>query len=173
MIHAFVDESHRDRLYVVTAVIVPTSTLASTRTGMRKMLQPGQERIHFQTESDRKRKKIISGISRLSPTAWIFTAKGDQEPARATCLVALVDELAQRQTERLVLETRGRVRDQGDRRILYDALKKTSATISYEHFEARHEPLLWLPDIIGWAHGAGGHWKDRVRSMITQTVTLP
>lgn len=172
MIHAFVDESHRDR-YMVTAVIVSTSTLASTRTGMRKMLQPGQERIHFQTESDRKRKKIISGIGRLSPTAWIFAAKGEQELARAACLAALVGELAHRHTERLVLESRGQVRDQGDRRILYDALKKTGATTTYEHFEARHEPLLWLPDIIGWAHGAGGHWKERVQPMITQTVSLP
>jgi hypothetical protein len=91
MIHAFVDESHRDR-HLVTAVVVPTPTLASTRTRMRKMLQPGQERIHFQTESDRKRKKIISGISRLSPTAGIFAATGDQESVRATCLAALVDE---------------------------------------------------------------------------------
>jgi hypothetical protein len=172
MIHAFVDESHRDR-YLVTAVIMPTSTLASTRTGMRKMLQPGQERIHFQTESDRRRKKIISGIHRVSPTAWIFAATGDQEPARAACLAALVEELTHRPTERLVLESRGRVRDQGDRRILYDALRKTGATITSEHLEARHEPLLWLPDVIGWAHGAGGHWKERVQPMITQTVSLP
>jgi hypothetical protein len=35
-------------------------------------------------------------------------------------------------------------------------------TVYLEHMRAFEEPLLWLPDALAWAHGAGGEWRQRI-----------
>jgi len=53
----------------------------------------------------------------------------------------------------LILDTRGPDRDKLDRSAL--ALALDERRLHYAHRGSRDEPLLALPDAIGWAIGAG------------------
>ncbi|WP_435586111.1 hypothetical protein [Micromonospora aurantiaca (nom. illeg.)] len=149
------------------------SDVAGMRASLKGLRFPGQERIHFRTESDRQRRKILSQVARLSPMVWIFEAPGPEEVARAACLTALVDELTILRPQHLILESRGDHRDRVDRRIIRAALQKSGHQVQYRHLEPRHEPLLWIPDIVAWAHGAGGDWARRARPLVGKTLILP
>ena len=170
--HAFIDESQRSR-YILTAVVLHPSDLSRVRSAMRKLVLPGQERIHFRTESDRQRRMIISGIASLGVSAEIVTASGATESSRAACLHELVLRLSDLPVRTYLLESRDQSRDRGDRRTIFTALSKAGCTARYDHALARQEPLLWLPDIIGWAHGHGGDWGRRVKPLMRSVTTLP
>ncbi|MEV0158392.1 hypothetical protein AB0H57_32600 [Micromonospora sp. NPDC050686] len=170
--HVFVDESRRAR-YMVAAAIVPMTDLAGMRASLKGLRLPGQQRIHFRKESDRQRRRILSQVVRLSPTVWIFEAPGPEEVARAACLTAMVDDLTVLRPQHLILESRGDHRDRVDRRIIRAALEKSDHGVQYRHLEGRHEPLLWIPDVVAWAHGAGGEWSRRARPLVRKTLILP
>jgi hypothetical protein len=42
----------------------------------------------------------------------------------------------------------------------------------YRHMNSRHEPLLWLPDIIAWCYGRGSTWRDAVEPLVTEVIEL-
>jgi hypothetical protein len=42
----------------------------------------------------------------------------------------------------------------------------------YRHMNSRHEPLLWLPDIIAWCYGRGGTWRDAVEPLVTEVIEI-
>ena len=37
---------------------------------------------------------------------------------------------------------------------------------------SRHEPLLWLPDIVAWCYGRGGSWRDDVEPLVDEVIEL-
>jgi hypothetical protein len=37
---------------------------------------------------------------------------------------------------------------------------------------SRHEPLLWLPDIIAWCYGRGGTWRDAVEPLVAEVIEI-
>jgi hypothetical protein len=42
----------------------------------------------------------------------------------------------------------------------------------YRHMNSRHEPLLWLPDIIAWCYGRGGTWRDAVEPLVAEVIEI-
>lgn len=66
----------------------------------------------------------------------------------------------------LVLDSRGSERDRRDRRALGRALGEHGERITYVHRGSRDEPLLALPDGIGWAHGAGRDWRRIIAGVV-------
>lgn len=80
--------------------------------------------------------------------------------ARDECLRQLVDDLIRVSVGRLVLEACEQ--DHADRQVIHDVVMKYSADLRYEHSKPADEPLLWLPDVIGWAYGKGPEWRRRV-----------
>lgn len=169
--HVFVDESRRAR-YMVAAAIVPMADLAGMRATLKGLRLPGQHRIHFRTESDPRRRRILSQVVQMSPTVWIFEAPGPDEAARATCITALVEELTVLRPQHLILESRNDHCDRVDRRIIRAALAKNGHEVQYRHLAGRQEPLLWIPDAVAWAHGAGGDWSRRARPLVARTLIL-
>jgi hypothetical protein len=57
-------------------------------------------------------------------------------------------------------------------RVISDAVAKEEAhdRFHYLHAAPTSEPLLWLPDILAWAYGAGGDWLRRA-SITMSAVT--
>jgi|SRR5215470_1960596 len=170
--HVFVDESYRTSYLLVATYLLPAD-LGAVRAELRGMCRPGQWRIHFHKESDRRRKTIISVLRATAASARVYEIRGPQERARAAGLTELVTQLSEVRAQLLILETRGHHRDAADRQVIYDALQKGGFEVVYRHVEPRHEPLLWISDAIGWAYGAGGDWARRVHPMISKVVTLP
>lgn len=172
---AFLDETKQHGLVVVVAVIDDTHAVRARRL-MRGLCLPGQTRVHFTKESDRRRRVITDTIAATAATATAYdaTALPDPRAARAACLRAAVADLAAVGVTRLVLERDDSIL-RADQALLYRAVRNTGQQdrLRYDHLPARSEPLLWIPDALAWCTTHGRPWQTRVRDVLTRTVHLP
>jgi hypothetical protein len=170
--HAFVDETERAGTYMLAAVRVAVSQLASARTALRGVLLPGQRRLHMSDEGDPRRRQLLELYSHQSFRVDYYRAEvlrtGQQDAVRARLMAALAVDLAKEDVRRLVIESR-QGRDDQDRAAVRAALGVESG-IDYEHMRPYEEPLLWLADGLAWARGKGGTWAARVTCQSTDTV---
>ena len=82
--------------------------------------------------------------------------------ARHQALAELVSVLQRRKVER-----RG---DDSDyvRTIL--TARSNRERLYFEHRQAKHEPMLWIPDAIAWCYGAGGVWASEIESLVERVI---
>jgi hypothetical protein len=148
--------------------------MAGISRAIRVMIPRGRSRVHFSSENNARRRQTLDVIVAQPIRAITYAApyrRGENdEPSRNLCLAALVDSLGSTVTV-LCLDTRGADRDRNDRRILGSGLAAAGRadSVSYSHCSSLDEMLLSLPDAIGWAIGAGGHFAA-VASRVTETV---
>ncbi len=90
---------------------------------------------------------------------------------RQRCLRQLPRDLTAARAHRLVLEGRDD-RDALDARTLRATLgaQPSLGGVVYEHLDSTQEPLLWIPDALGWCYGAGGDWRRRVACAINAVI---
>jgi hypothetical protein len=170
---AFSDESERaDRLILAVVIASPGAT-RRIRTEMRRLLLPGQRRIHTSDESARRRRLLLDTIGQL-----------DDLHATALCLRRPLG-VGRVRGRRLVLQvatqlivTEGVVAwtldDQDpaqlarDRATIAGALARLRAgtTLSYDHRPNDSDPMLWVADAVCWGVGAGGHWRRRIDAVV-------
>ncbi len=172
--HGFIDESVRsDGWYRLTMVDVAARDLGSVTRALRSMVPKGRQRLHFSAEGESQRRQILNGMMPLPMTALTVAApyrRGrDEEPARRRCIEALIDELDPA-VVLLVLDSRGAQRDQGDRRVIRDSLLRSGREDgpTYSHRGSSDEPLLALPDAVGWSVGAGGYFARTVAGRVRE-----
>jgi hypothetical protein len=166
----FVDESER-REYLVCAVVV-RGDVGRLRTSVRRLCRPGQRRVHFSKESDPRRRSVLSALVELGVQARVYTSPSSVKESREMCLSALIADIAPGGAERLVIESR-RTMDHLDDAVIKAALRRSgTGRLTFQHATAHQEPLLWLPDAIGWAVGRGGDWKRRVEPLLEKVVDL-
>jgi len=172
-IHAFVDESQRGP-YVVCAVLVAPKELAAMRTALRAMLMPGQRRLHFTQERVQRRRGLLSEMAELPFRARIYQSKAKEPLARTLAMDALLQDLANLEGRRLVMERREHSQDRRERQQIVKAINTGGAPagLVYDHLPPHEEPLLWIADAIAWAHGARGEWRPRINSMIENVHDL-
>lgn len=174
-VHAFVDESRRKNTYLLAAVLVDPGDLARTRKALRRLLFPGQRELHFKKEKTDRRKLIVSRLVSIGATVHIYTGdcSAGEEIARQECLVALINDLVDLDTRRLVLDSREE-RNLHDAQTIRTTLGKrpSHSKLIYEHLESSHDELLWIPDVVAWCHGAGGDWARRVRSLVAKETVV-
>lgn len=171
-LHAFVDESQR-RDYIICAAVVSPNDLASIRASLRNLLLPGQRRLHFVDESKQRRRKCLSVMAELPLHARIYTTSGNESVARGQLLDHLLNDLIPLQCERLVIESRGAAQDSRERRRIAALITHREATpFTYHHMKPHEEPMLWVPDAIAWAHGAGREWRSLVDPQINHVLRL-
>jgi hypothetical protein len=91
MSHVFVDESVRGG-YILAATAVAPARLAVVRRCLRALRLPGERRVHFQAESDQRRRKIVSELTPLHVETVIYVAPGRDDRARAACLGRAVED---------------------------------------------------------------------------------
>jgi hypothetical protein len=170
--HVFVDETKQHRRLAMVAAVVAPADLREVRAAVRSLAKPGQRRVHFTSESSRRRNEILGTITELGLTATVYACeRGAPElDSRRSCLTRIVEDHAT--AHRLIVE-----RDDSlvahDRRFLYDAVRKTSAGLTYEHMRPHEECLLWVPDALAWCWSAGGEWGRRVRGMLAEVDLGP
>jgi hypothetical protein len=84
----------------------------------------------------------------------------------------LIPGLAELAVGRVVVESRGQ--DHADNQVIRDAVSKLAdgQRPAYLHTSPAAEPLLWLPDIVGWAYGRGGDWRRRVAAVVADVVRV-
>ena len=164
--HAFLDESARGRTYLICASSISPANLSVARRELRSLRAPGQRRIHFATESDQRRRRLLKEISILDTVSVIYvTNHRDQVTARAALLTTAAIGLHGAGVSRVVIEAR-EGQDHRDRTVMYQALgPDPSPHLSYTHSGPATEPMLWVPDAVAWAWGRGGLWRRRVEDL--------
>lgn len=168
--HAYVDESDR-RDYIVCAVVVATTDRDEIRKVLRGLRRAGANRLHMAKESTEHRKKILAAICAQPVTATIYVSRyATNREGRSEIMRRIVADLA---VDGVAIES-GVGQDDHDRAALYDAVHKAGleGSFSYQHLVPRSEALLWLPDAIAWAWGAGGDWRRRVDRVVSAIVTI-
>lgn len=166
VVHAFADESYRKGTYLICAAIVAVADLDRTRRDLRALLLPGQRRLHFADEGDRRRRLLLSEISRLPIPTHVFSAAGqNQTAARDDILFAMVPAMRAQGVTRLVMDSR-EGQDHKDRTTIRRLIGSHPQPIfEYSHERSQHQPLLWVPDAVAWAFGRGGQWRKRVEDL--------
>lgn len=56
--------------------------------------------------------------------------------------------------------------DDRDRSTIIRARQRRTS-LDFQHLRPTDDPLLWLPDAIAWAVGAGGEWRRALGSSVT------
>lgn len=168
--HAFVDESERSGRYLMCAILVAHSNLATTRRALASLCLAGQRRIHLTKERPSRRRLILDRVSAMRLRARIHVSTSGKG-ARDACLRTLVPDLASLGVGRLVIEPIESLVTH-DKDVVYDALRRLDGLgrLAYEHVEARHEPILWAADAIAWAWGAGNDWRRRVTRVVEEEI---
>jgi hypothetical protein len=169
-VHAFVDESSRASYHLVAAIVEPAH-LAGGRALLRALRLPGERRLHFQSEGNARRSRILSALREVEASAWVYVGRGKSEAVRAAAMASLAADLSERGASRLAIESRGETLDRIDRRVVARTLAAGSL-LTYEHLLPHEEPLLWLADAVAWCYGAGPRWRPRVESLITRVVLI-
>lgn len=166
-VHAFVDESRRDR-YMICAVIITPDDLRTTRGDLRQMLLPGQRRLHFANESPHRRRLLLAAMADLPVRAVMYTSKQRESIARELAIAALLIDLVGLRGQRLIIEHREDSQNRHERALIASAVRNGTAPtdLDYQHLNAHEEPMLWVADAVAWAYGAGGEWRRRVRTLI-------
>lgn len=173
-VHAFVDETKDSGLLVVAALLAPRD-LRSARSTMRRMLLPGQARLHFTKERPSRRAQIADAVCATGVRIDVYDARGVRDPkqARALCLERIVADLAASGATRLVIEQDDSL-VKHDQRVLHAAVRAAEVVdvLSYEHLPARSEPLLWLPDAAAWCWAHGSTWRQRLSTVLGDVHVL-
>ncbi len=177
-VHAFLDESQRDRLYLVSVAVVDPARLVELRKQMRALLLPGQRELHISKEREGRRKKIADAVAGMAVEVHVYsrqcpTRSRASVEARRACLSQLTTDLLARGARRMVLDSR-ESQDADDRHTIQTVLGgHPSATgLVYEHLNSRSEELLWIADICAWCYGAGGQWRQRISPVIAGEVLV-
>jgi hypothetical protein len=174
-VHVFVDESRRGSTYLLAAALLCPAELAPVRSTMRGLRVRGERKVHFKHEREPIQKKIAAELVSRQLRTRVYTGTGRPEVVRQLALHELVLDVLSLGTRRLVLDSRGRVGDQADRRVIHSALRAAKAepdTLSYEHVRSHEEPALWISDAVAWCFGAGGEWRRRIEPIIEKVIDL-
>ncbi|MFD0742975.1 hypothetical protein ACFQ1L_15165 [Phytohabitans flavus] len=154
---------------MVAALLAPKN-LAPARQSIKGLIMPGQRRLHFQKESNGRRKQILDAVAALGVEAIVYDGHryASNKPARDACLARLVTDLTKLDVERLILETEdGALKS--DKALIFAQLRSTGDgnALRYAHMRAYEESLLAIPDAIAWSWAKGGHWRARISEIVS------
>lgn len=168
---AFVDESVRGRRYLMACVMAEARHLPELRVAMRALAV--HERVHFNNESARRKRLVLSAIAEMPIGVFIVVAQrghgATEFAARNACLTVVVERVQRHDVPRLVIESRDD--DREDERHLV-RVRQPEPWLVFEHRRASAEPMLWVADAIAWAQGAGTNWRLLIEPVIDDVTEL-
>lgn len=158
-LRAWVDESGSDHTrdpgaYVLAAAIGRREAEPETREQITRLRLPGQVKLHWRDESDRRRTAIARAIANCDLEHLVVVRTGSvsdrPERRRRKCFERLLFELETKTVSQVVLESRGPADDRRDVQML-NALRGQhylSSSLRITHVIGRTEPMLWIPDAV-------------------------
>lgn len=165
--HVFVDET-KSRDYIIAAATLLPGDVVEARKQLRRLLLPGQQRIHFVAEKDARRNQILEVMSGLDAQVTVYLAETKKaHHGRTACLHALMDDVIKQQTRMLVLE-RDETLMKSDLRLISERLFTVADKPTYRHETPNAEPLLWISDAVAWCQQRGGHWRAACDRLVVE-----
>lgn len=170
----FVDES-KAKDYVLIAASIVSCDIAGSRRAVRSLLLPGQHRLHMKQENESRKRLLLDTFVALGSTVTIFRARrslGSEVVRRRRCLEELVLVIGAA-GGRLCLE-RDETLVARDKQCMIEAARRagSTGTLEYWHESAASEPLLAIPDAVGWAWARRGDWRRRAEPMISEVIDI-
>jgi hypothetical protein len=175
-VHVFVDES-KSKGFLLAATYVPCGSVSRLRAEVAGLHLPEQVRIHFTSESPKRRKQILAALiaaGDISTIIYDATAyEADGKAGRDAAIAQMAASAAQIPAARLVLERDDSVVDQ-DRQMIKAQLIAAGVVsqVGYDHLRAREEPLLAIPDAVAWCWAKGGEWRKLADPLVQDVVLL-
>lgn len=168
-VRIFVDES-KAKGYILAATAAQPREVVSIERQVRALVLPGQRRIHFKSESNSRRREVLSRLAALAPRVTIYAADAKSDKVgRALTLAEAVKDAVRAGAGSLAIEA-----DESlvvaDRRFIRARLVALDAVdaLSYEHVAPGTHPLLWVSDAVAWCVQAGGDWRRRADPLIEE-----
>jgi len=171
----YVDETKAKGYVLVAGIVLPADSTA-IRKEMRKLVAPGQSRVHMKHEKVPRQHLIVAKLVALDLRVVIYEADrrvhGTDIACRKACLEQLVAEHATT-CESVVFDS-DPSQDGRDRQILVEQTRRHGCrdTMSYEHSKATVEPLLAIPDVVAWSWARDGDWRRRIRPIVERVVQV-
>jgi hypothetical protein len=160
----FIDES-KSKAYVLCAIFVNVEHVPSIRRDLNRLRLKGQSRIHFVSESNRRRRQILSVYRTLPIEVRFFETRGEPEAeSREKCFRELAKALPSGDYCEVWIEADSNHVDL-DKTVLTNALKAEakSSNVIFSHSDPRTQILLWIPDALAWVMTRGGDWHKELR----------
>lgn len=175
--HAYIDESTQND-YLVVCSVVASNDVDSVRKTMRGLLLSGQRSLHMKDEKKPQRQNtIIQTVTGLDVAVTVYCAKPADHSghcgARDACLRQTAADGVALGIQRMVLDRNDNFEQRDKRSIIVGASAAGVSEVPFDyHHMARHEePLLWIPDVLGWCYARGGRRRAQVVSTV-QVTTL-
>ena len=184
---AFIDESSalRDddrQEYLVCGALLPDDACEDIREQLRPLLLPGQIKLHWTDESERRRRDIVGQIVELGPmnvvVSHLDARRRRVERYRRKCLELLYHELLAMEVFDLTLECRSDAQDRSDRaHMVALQAQGLDRQLRIGHRRGGDEPLLWIADAvlgaINAAHMGESTHLESLRSTLLIDVRTP
>lgn len=173
--HVFIDETTQ-KDYLVVCSVMPSGDVTHARKVMKTLLLPGQRSLHMKDErKGARQRQILEAIAELAPQVTIYRTKpktfeNGHTGARDACLRAAAAD-ASRQGVTIMRLDRNDTYVKRDRRSIITGASSAGmkrVPFHYSHLSRTEEPLLWIPDAVGWAY-ARGSWQ---RACVLRLVTV-
>lgn len=156
---ARIDESSREAgnglMYVMGAAVVLRGDEAAARQALEGLRLHGQRYLHWQSESDERRRFLLDSVVDLGFVAFAVAShpvgRRRQERARARNLKRLGHWLSREEgIQAVVIESRAALLDRRDAITFHDARRQGTVdpNFHFEHARKSDDPLLWAADII-------------------------
>ncbi|WP_255447706.1 hypothetical protein [Schumannella sp. 10F1B-5-1] len=161
----------------MAAAILAAGRCDEVREALRPLLLPGQIKVHWRDERDRRRFALVDAIRELEPVNVVIAHRSapsrKTERFRRKCLEQVYIELSAMDTFDITLESRGASQDSQDRAHIV-ALQGQSmdARMRIAHQRGGDEPLLWIPDIVLGAVNSAHDGDRRYLDAIAGTVMI-
>jgi hypothetical protein len=164
--------------YTMAAVVTPATASVELRHVVRALsVRPGV-RLHWVTESVKRRDRIAAAVGKLDIAAIVVVGtpmtSTKQERARRCCLERLLYELDHLGVREVWLDSRREVQDGRDLALLDSARDKgiVSRDLVIDFARSGEEPMLWLPDAVAGAVTASvlgdNRWLDPLSDVLTR-----
>lgn len=90
----YLDESKRGNRYLIASTTVDAAGAIEVRRELGHLVLPGQRRLHFKSESDRRRRELLDAIVGLSCAVRVYSVGRLAEPdARSLAPSAVVRDV--------------------------------------------------------------------------------
>ncbi|MCO6006007.1 hypothetical protein NE236_13525 [Actinoallomurus purpureus] len=182
---AFVDESESNRkldpdVYILVASIMASDIRESVREVMACLRLPGEHKVHWYHESDKRRRILIETVISLEVLHLAVVRTGavgeTSERRRRKCMERLFFELSAMGAHKIIFEAREARQSRNDLNLVkaLRSRREIHADIRVDHLSGPREPLLWIPDLVAGAVVAARcgdrSYLDQIAPLVTVCV---
>ena len=168
---AFIDESRNGR-YTLCLLRIDSNNVAALRQSMSTLRMRGQNRIHMKTESDSRRREILSVLNSISGWDALILQSNKANRISPDTRQKLLLLMAQHPLWQGVsdLTVEDSTESQRDKKTLTWLMKNGAHEFRYAFKRPSQDPGLWAADALVWTFAKGGAWRALIATRIQHVV---